>query len=156
MNNDRLVITSRKYTGDTSVISSRLPSDMIRELDKIAEKTKRNRNEIVAICLEYALENLTINDDNASHRWRCGSRTSYDSAFQSRVWLRQGCLRRGRAARIHLPIARSDDSEPQTEAYCKAPIAWIPLRQRSSRRSCLRQQRGQGAYFRRTGFAQSH
>jgi metal-responsive CopG/Arc/MetJ family transcriptional regulator len=65
MNNDRLVITSRKYTGDTSVISSRLPSDMIRELDKIAEKTKRNRNEIVAICLEYALENLTINDDNA-------------------------------------------------------------------------------------------
>lgn len=62
MGKDRLVISSRKYTGDTSVISSRLPSDMIKQLDRIAEKTKRNRNEIVTLCLEYALDNLTINE----------------------------------------------------------------------------------------------
>ncbi len=62
MSKDRLVISSRKYSGDTSVISSRLPSDMIKQLDRIAEKTKRNRNEIVTLCLEYALENLTISE----------------------------------------------------------------------------------------------
>lgn len=62
MSKERLVISSRKYSGDTSVISSRLPSDMIKQLDKIAEKTKRNRNEIVTLCLEYALDNLIINE----------------------------------------------------------------------------------------------
>lgn len=56
----KLVIPPRKYKGDTSVVSARLPVDMIKELDKIAENTGRNRNEIVTLCLEFALDNITI------------------------------------------------------------------------------------------------
>ena len=56
----KFIISPRKYKGETSVVSARLPIDMIKALDKIAENTGRNRNEIVALCLEYALDNLTI------------------------------------------------------------------------------------------------
>ena len=56
----KLIISPRKYKGETSVVSARLPVDMIKVLDKIADNTGRNRNEIIALCLEYALDNLTI------------------------------------------------------------------------------------------------
>ena len=54
----KLIIPSKKYKGDTSVVSARLPNSIIRDLDKIAENTGRNRNEIIMLCLEYAIENL--------------------------------------------------------------------------------------------------
>ena len=60
MIDNKLVISPRKYKGETSVVSARLPIEMITALDKIAESTGRNRNEIITICLEYALDNLTI------------------------------------------------------------------------------------------------
>ena len=60
MDDKKLVISPRKYKGETSVVSARLPAEMIKELDKIAENTGRNRNEIITLCLEYALDNLTV------------------------------------------------------------------------------------------------
>ena len=56
MSSEKLFIKPRKYRGDTSVISSRLPNDMIREIDAIAFHTGRNRNEVVLKCLSFALE----------------------------------------------------------------------------------------------------
>lgn len=56
MSAEKLYIKPRKYKGETSVISSRLPNDMIRELDAIALHTGRNRNEVVLKCLSFALE----------------------------------------------------------------------------------------------------
>lgn len=58
MNDNKLIISSKKYSGDTAVVSARLPSDLIKELDHIAEKTGRNRNEIILLCLEYAVDNI--------------------------------------------------------------------------------------------------
>ena len=60
MDETKLIISPRKYKGETSVVSARLPAEMIKELDKIAENTGRNRNEIITLCLEYALDNLTV------------------------------------------------------------------------------------------------
>ena len=57
----KLKITPKAYTGDTSVISARLPKDMIADLDKVAKMTGRTRNEIMLMCLEYALKNLEVN-----------------------------------------------------------------------------------------------
>lgn len=54
----KLIIPSKKYKGDTSVVSARLPNEMIKDLDTIAESTGRNRNEIIMMCLEYAIDNL--------------------------------------------------------------------------------------------------
>ena len=60
MSEKKLIITSKKYRGDSSVISVRLPNDLISTLDKIAEQTGRTRNEIVQMCLEHSVENIEI------------------------------------------------------------------------------------------------
>lgn len=60
MSEKKLVITSKKYRGDSSVISARLPNDLIRSLDVIAERTGRTRNEIIQMCLEHSVENIEI------------------------------------------------------------------------------------------------
>lgn len=42
------------------VVSTRLTNELVKELDKIAEKTGRTRNDIIQTCLEYAVENIEI------------------------------------------------------------------------------------------------
>ena len=54
----KLFIPSKRYKGDTSVVSARLPNELIKDLDRIAENTGRNRNEIIMLCLEFAIDNL--------------------------------------------------------------------------------------------------
>ena len=63
MPDKKLVISSKKYRGDTSVVSVRLPNDMIERLDDIAEQTGRTRNEIIQKCLAYSIENIEISDN---------------------------------------------------------------------------------------------
>lgn len=59
----KLFIPSKRYKGDTSVVSARLPNELIKDLDRIAEKTGRNRNEIIMLCLEFAIDNLETDTD---------------------------------------------------------------------------------------------
>lgn len=56
----RFIIESQKYRGETTVISLRIQKDMLDELDELAEKTGRKRNEIITMALQFALENLEI------------------------------------------------------------------------------------------------
>ena len=56
----KLKISPKTYTGETTVISARLPKDMIADLDKVAKATGRTRNEIMLMCMEFALKNLEI------------------------------------------------------------------------------------------------
>ena len=63
MSEKKLVISSKKFRGDSSVVSVRLPNDMIEELDSIAEQTGRTRNEIIQKCLAFSIENIEITDD---------------------------------------------------------------------------------------------
>ena len=55
---EKLHIPPKRYRKETAVVSARLPKDMIDDLDRIADETGRNRNEIIAICLEFAMEHL--------------------------------------------------------------------------------------------------
>ena len=64
MENKKLVIPSKKYRGDSMVVSTRLPNELVNKLDKIAEQTGRTRNEIMQMCLEFAVENLEIKESN--------------------------------------------------------------------------------------------
>ncbi len=63
MDEKKLIISSKKYRGDTSVVSARLSNDLIKKLDEIAEKTGRTRNEIVQICLEFSVDSIEVNND---------------------------------------------------------------------------------------------
>lgn len=46
--------------GKTTVVSTRLPDHLVRQLDKVAKATGRTRNELLVMCVEYALDNLEI------------------------------------------------------------------------------------------------
>lgn len=60
MSEKKLVIQPHKYNGETSVISMRIPKDMLADIDSVAVATGRTRNEILQLSLEFALENLQI------------------------------------------------------------------------------------------------
>lgn len=60
----KFVVRPRKPAfGKTSVVSTRLPDDVIEKLDNIARETGRSRNELIQMCIDYALENLEIQTD---------------------------------------------------------------------------------------------
>ncbi|MBQ2981455.1 MAG: ribbon-helix-helix protein, CopG family [Lachnospiraceae bacterium] len=58
----KLVILPLKYSGETTVISMRMPKDMLADIDKIAEKTGRTRNEILMLSMEFAIEHITTKE----------------------------------------------------------------------------------------------
>lgn len=61
--NDKFVIRTRKQYGENTVVSCRMPMEMVRKLDDIGQKTGRTRNELILRCVEFALDRLEIEDD---------------------------------------------------------------------------------------------
>lgn len=55
-----LRIGAKKYTEESTVISFRLPKDMLKEIDNVAAVTGRTRNEILTTGLEFALRHMEI------------------------------------------------------------------------------------------------
>ena len=59
---EKLTITAKKYRGETSTITTRLPLELIAKIDETVKKTGRNRNDIVQKFIEYAMDNLEISE----------------------------------------------------------------------------------------------
>ena len=53
-------LEKRKYTGESSVISVRLPKDMLRDIDAAAAAAGRTRNELLTMSMEFALNHIEI------------------------------------------------------------------------------------------------
>lgn len=62
-NTKKLEIPSKKYKGESVVVTTRVPIELARKIDEVSQKTDRTRNEIVIMCLEYALNNIVIKDE---------------------------------------------------------------------------------------------
>lgn len=60
LDDETLTIKERKYQGQTEVVSARLPSELVKELNAIAKETGRSRNEIMEMCLTFAVERVKI------------------------------------------------------------------------------------------------
>ena len=60
MSEKKLVIQPHRFGGESTVISVRLPKEMLAEIDRTAADTGRTRNEILVMSLEFALENTEI------------------------------------------------------------------------------------------------
>ena len=60
MAEDKLIITAKKYVGESAVVSARLPVDLIKRLDDICDVTGRNKNEVIQMCIEFAAERIEI------------------------------------------------------------------------------------------------
>lgn len=58
----KLIIQAKKYSGETAVVSARLPNDLIKKIDAVCKATGRNRNEIIQMCLEFSVENIEIEE----------------------------------------------------------------------------------------------
>ncbi len=58
----KLIIKPRRFQGETTVISIRLPKEMLTVVDRIASETGRTRNEIMVMSFEFALENMEIEE----------------------------------------------------------------------------------------------
>ena len=58
----KLVIKPHRFGGETAVISLRLPKEMLAVIDQVATDTGRTRNEILVLSMEFALENMEINE----------------------------------------------------------------------------------------------
>lgn len=56
----KLVIKPQKYGGETSVVSMRMPKNMLADIDVVANETGRTRNEILMMSIEFALEHMEI------------------------------------------------------------------------------------------------
>ena len=59
-----LRIEKKKYKEETVVISTRIPKDMLHDIDEVAASSGRTRNEIITIFLDFALKNTEITDRN--------------------------------------------------------------------------------------------
>ena len=60
MDNIKLIIPQKKYTGETSIVSMRIPKDMLKDIDAAAKAVGRTRNEIMQMSLEFALNHMEI------------------------------------------------------------------------------------------------
>ena len=60
----KLKIKPRKYGGNSSVVSIRMPDKLIEKIDEVAELTNRVRNDIVIKLIDFALENMQIDNGN--------------------------------------------------------------------------------------------
>ncbi|MCM1335361.1 MAG: hypothetical protein NC084_10950 [Bacteroides sp.] len=63
MSEKKLILRPHKYNGESAVISMRLPKTMLADIDKIASDTGKSRNEILFLCLEFAMENIQITEE---------------------------------------------------------------------------------------------
>ena len=60
MEDAKFVISPKRYKEESQVFSVRMPKDMLRDIDAVAQKTGRTRNEILLKCVEFTLTHLEI------------------------------------------------------------------------------------------------
>lgn len=55
-----LRITPKKYAGETTIVSMRMSKELLKDIDAVAALSGRNRNEILTMSLEFALNHMEI------------------------------------------------------------------------------------------------
>ena len=60
MNKPTLRISPKKYGGETTIVSMRMAKDLLKDIESVAAVTGRNRNEILTMSLEFALNHMEI------------------------------------------------------------------------------------------------
>lgn len=60
---DKFVIRPKRVYGENTVVSCRMPVEIVKKLDEVSNRTGRARNELILRCVEYALDKLEIVDE---------------------------------------------------------------------------------------------
>ena len=64
----KLKIGLKKYTGESTVVSMRMPRDMVQELDRIAVATGYTRTELMMACLDFSMNHMEIVQKETNER----------------------------------------------------------------------------------------
>ncbi len=64
----KLRIEPKKYMEESTVVSMRMPRDMVRELDGIANTTGYTRTEFMMLCLEFSLKHMEVVQKESKER----------------------------------------------------------------------------------------
>ena len=56
----KLKLTVKKSKGETSVVTLRLPVELLEKVDKVADETGRTRNDVIIKCFDFAIDNTLI------------------------------------------------------------------------------------------------
>ena len=59
---EKLELKKKKYSTQTSVVSLRMPVDLIEKIEAVAEKTGRARNDVIIRLIDFGLDNLVIKE----------------------------------------------------------------------------------------------
>ena len=62
MENEKFIVKIKKNYGESSVVSARLPVEIVKKLDNTANNTGRTRNELILMCIEFALAKLEVEE----------------------------------------------------------------------------------------------
>lgn len=57
---DILRIEAKRYREESVVVSSRIPKDMLQDIDMVAKESGRTRNEVITLFLDFALKHTEI------------------------------------------------------------------------------------------------
>ena len=64
MENKKLVLTPKKFkANETTILSARVSIDLMKKIEALAKKTNRNRNEVIQILLDFAVNNTLVEDE---------------------------------------------------------------------------------------------
>ncbi len=59
----KLILVPKKFkTNETTIVSARISIDLMKKIDLLAKKANMNRNEIIQILLNYAVDNTFVQD----------------------------------------------------------------------------------------------
>lgn len=62
MEEPKLQIPIKRYSGETAVVSVRMPKDMLGEIDSLAARSGRPRNDLLLKCLEFAIDHIEFTE----------------------------------------------------------------------------------------------
>ena len=59
----KLILVPKKFkASETTIVSARISMDLMKKIDSLAKKANMNRNEIIQILLNYAVDNTLVQD----------------------------------------------------------------------------------------------
>lgn len=58
----KLVIKPNKYSGSSSIVSASIPDEILAQLERVSSLTGKSRNELLVTMIEFALDNLEIDE----------------------------------------------------------------------------------------------
>lgn len=60
MADKKLVIQNKKSNTESTIISMRIQKDLLMEINEVVSKTGNSRNEVLQMCLRFAMDNLQV------------------------------------------------------------------------------------------------